>query len=305
VNTTQIAALEEMQAAAWLAIRGSEEWAASYQADPKSLKALIKLENRLMQRLKEYFAELPNRVVNTYINWPEYQTQVIKAYDITVDISETEYQQEQAILFRLLFNDIPMMVALGSQSAATLYEITQPFTPVDLLVQKAAASLTTQLAETITAHTKQQIIDSIKVSLKSGESITDATARMDKIIGDPRRAERIARTESVRSFSTGIITYGLSTGASTKTWQTVNNPCDLCISVVRLNENATVGIADSFKSLVGPLFGNPAHPNCRCGVKINRPVDEPVDWNGKPTAPAAAGTNVDDLATMLENFKWY
>lgn len=280
MTPTQVKALEEIHDAAWLAIRGSEDWADEYKKDPKSLTALIKAENRLQRNLRAYFIELVNRVTNTYINWPEYQSRVIKAYDVTVDISKTEYQQEQQILFKVIFDDVATMVALGSQSAATLYKISQPFTPIDLLVQKAAANLTDQLARTLTDHTKQQIIDSIKVSLKSGESIADAADRLDKVIGNPIRSERIARTESVRSFSTGIIGYGLATGAESKTWVTVNDPCDLCISILKLNEDGTVGVNDNFQSSIGELWANPAHPNCRCGVRLNYPVDEPVDWNG-------------------------
>lgn len=297
----QVNALEAIHDQTWYAIRAAEDWADEYRKDPKTFEALVKAENRLMRNLKGYFDDLPARAVN-WVDWPSYRDRVVKAYDVSVQISQAEFEQEQQVLMRVLFNDVVIMTALGSQAAGAIYRIIGGLTPTDLLIQKAATNLTSQLAEVLTKHTAEQVSQSIQTSLKLGESIDDATARLEKVVGDAARAEKIARTESVRSYSTGVITYGLQTGAISKTWMTVGDPCPLCQSILELNEDGTVGIDDSFASIGGDYWSNPAHVRCRCGVRLNYPVDRPVDENGNPLAPA---TSQADLAVMLDNMDFF
>lgn len=91
-----------------------------------------------------------------------------------------------------------------------------------------------------------------------------ALAYEDKLLN--RRAETIARTESIRAAHEGqqmrweqAIENGLLTGDEEKVWIASEDACDICLDL----DGQTVPILAEF-----PDGDPPRHPNCRCSTGI-------------------------------------
>jgi SPP1 gp7 family putative phage head morphogenesis protein len=138
------------------------------------------------------------------------------------------------------------------------------------LVEKAALDHAGELAKGLSATTLDRVKSSIAVSMANGETVAEATARLSGTINDPARAEMIARTESVKSYNTGIQTFGESSGAKTKTWQAFDGACPICTDL----DGEEADINDEFSS---GDDSPPSHPNCRCTMYLTYPNGDVED----------------------------
>jgi len=85
-----------------------------------------------------------------------------------------------------------------------------------------------------------------------------------------KRARLIAATESTRAHAEGEMTAAETAEAEgyveyIKRWDTARDDrvCEICGP---LDNQEVIGARATFDTLVGPLEGPPAHPNCRCGL---------------------------------------
>lgn len=262
-----IQALEQIHDHAYCVVRGSEAWSDEYKKYPAGFKLLVTHENRLQRALSKYFRGLPERAIKV-VNWPEYRAQVIKAADVVVDINQGFQDAEQQNLFTVMYNDVVIMTAIGAEAGEYIYQVGASLSSVSPAIQQAARGLTEKLAEQLTATTFKAVSQSIETSLKMGETIQEAANRLQKNVGDfdKVRAMRIARTESVHAYSTGILEYGGKTGAVSKTWRTaLYRVCPICQPL----HGQTVPIDEPYQTELGPVDGPGAHVNCKCGQILN------------------------------------
>lgn len=83
--------------------------------------------------------------------------------------------------------------------------------------------------------------------------------RLVGIINNPVRAEMIAQTESVNSWSLGQVSYVRETGARTKVWEALAGACTLCAPFGGIK----MELDDEFP---GGVLRPARHPLCRCSV---------------------------------------
>lgn len=248
-------------------ILASEDWAKAYKKNKESFVKLIKLEAKFEKIMRRYFKSLATERLDRYINWQQYEASKVKAYNfnVTVDIEEID-ELEGGELMTAMHEPILQGWELGATTAEKTYNIELGLNRYSDVLLKATDKYVGKLVKNVNDTTVTRIQQSIATSLKLGEDITDAKIRLTKIIGDPKRAELIARTETVRSYSKGVTTFGKTAGYTQKVWEISSDPCEVCA----MNQGAVVGIDSDFPSGDSEA---PAHPRCRCGNSL-MPMNE-------------------------------
>jgi hypothetical protein len=256
-------------------LKASEDWGESYSEDVQTHAQLIKHETALELILRRYFRNMAEKA-ETFIHWDHYHN-AIHAYDVEVLVYDDGIDEYNGIFMQVTFDEVAAMVAIGAQAGEAIY--TRPIGMVSStdVIQKTAR---TQVAELvgkrvlpdgsvidnpnakyrITDKIRDDIKQSIQSSIALGENRTDAIERMRKTIRNARRAETIARTESVNAYSRGLLEFGKQSGAIGKVWQTVGAG-DICATYAALGP---VPIKHSYDGKNGPT----AHPHCRCGLRL-------------------------------------
>lgn len=244
-------------------ILAAEPWSTEYEKDPESHAKLIRLEAKFETSLRQYFREMAEQRINSIVDWWHYTNEAVKAYDVNVTINDEAISAEEGILLTFVYDPVAEMMATGAQAGEAIYDTSLGFGSSTASIQKAARQYSGKLVSAINATTRDKIRQSIATSLSLGEDQKTAAARVNKIIRDTYRAGMIARTEAVNSYSMGLDAFGVTSGAVSKTWQSIGGACAICAP---LNEK-TVGISDNFPGIDRP--GPTAHPNCRCGKVLN------------------------------------
>lgn len=259
-------------------VLASEDWAKGYKKNKDAFAKLIKLETKIERLLRAYFRDLAKERLGKYINWSNYAKENVKAYrvDVTVDVEEiddVEYDQ----LLNVIHDPLILSIALGAETAQAQYNIDVGLNQYSSEVLQAAESYTAKLVKGINDTTREKIKQSISTSLHLGEDTQAASERLSKIVNDPRRAALIARTETVRSYTTGITTFGKKSGATQKVWELSSNPCEICQSNYdnTPNSDGVIDIDEEFND-----GDPPAHPNCRCGISLIHDYSDPEDNAG-------------------------
>lgn len=256
-----------------------EDWHKSYAKAPKQLAKLIRTEAKMAKAGRKYFRELADRAPD-YVNWAVYQTVVVKADKLEVNVmfhEDSFFETEDTEFMRIMYDPVAIAMELGALAGEEVYSIPLGLNGGSAAIQSAARG---QIAEligkkldkdgnitnnpnakyNINEVTRGSIEQSIRTSLNLGLSTEEAASRLVDLLDDPSRAQRIANTESVNAYQRGQRAYASGTGAIGKEWQSVN-PDDECGD----NEDAgVIAIDDEFPS--GDIEPT-AHPNCRCNVR--------------------------------------
>jgi hypothetical protein len=257
-------------------IKAAEDWSHEYRKDPKTHAKLIRLESKLERLMRGYFRDLSERA-GSYVNWSAYYGQV-KSFQVDVIIEDEDLDGEDDVVLKILYDPIASGVALGAVAGETIYEIPLGMSETSASVQQAAREMIANLVGKridkngiiidnpradyrITDKTRQDIRESIRTSLNLGEDIQSATERLRRTINNPKRAEVIARTETVNAYNKGLSVFANESGAIGKEWQDFGAN-DICA----VNSNAgVIPLSESFPSGDSEPA---AHPNCRCGMRI-------------------------------------
>lgn len=132
----------------------------------------------------------------------------------------------------------------------------------------------TELIADISETTREQIRLIISEGFTEGRTIDEMTADLEDAVGDSVRAERIARTETMRASNEGqsqlwdqAIEEGLLNGDEQKEW--IVTPDDRLCPVCEPMDGVTVGLNDDFDVEGDAIQEPPAHPNCRCTVGLS------------------------------------
>ena len=246
---------------------GESQWDAHYTRDEASFKRLLKAEDGLVKGFKSYFKGLSERVPK-FFNYSEIYARTFKAYDVVVEVDATPFADELAFLSAVVIDDLTLATAAGIEASLAAYKTGTALSASSEKVLKFANKHAASLVKDLNATTRKQIARAIESGIASGEDIPTITERVAALVNDPKRAERIARTESVNAYSGGIVLYGKDTGASHKTWQTVQiGACRICTPL----DGKTVGIDEDFETIIGPVSRPAAHVFCRCGLILAYP----------------------------------
>lgn len=278
---TNIEAIEAEIRATTIAILGAEGWAPGYANQPEYFQKLLALEADMERVFRNYLFNLSKRIAS-YVAWSQYHQDIktvqaseglakLDAYDVDVlfdgdGFTEDEQAQIQSLIREIYVNGVALgfaaELAKRTGTPATVGRVVE--SPAYQALQAAADKHIAQLSEWLDKTTAKNVVRSIQKSIALGESQELAVDRLMRYIDDPKRADMIARTESVRAYSIGRNEFALRNGATQKYWQALpgadagsgQTPC-------LDNDGQTVDILDAFAS--GDEM-TPAHPNCRCRV---------------------------------------
>lgn len=275
-NLQAINAIEQQISVMGATIAAMEDWAPTYLEHPETHAAIIQVETDLAKSMRGYFRGMADRV-SGYINWNQYNTEIIKAYEVNVIVSDDALEPEVAILMQAMYDPLESGVVIGAQAAEGIYKIPIGAGAGNEAVMVAARNYIANLVklngkQSLVVSTRNKIRTSILTSLQLGETQEQATARLlEKVIKNPVRAAMIARTEAVNAYSQGTLTYGEQTNATKKAWVSSSGPCVICQENIKAGE---IAFSDLFPS------GHPGpscHPNDRCGLRLIHDYNAPID----------------------------
>lgn len=133
-----------------------------------------------------------------------------------------------------------------------------------------------ELVEGISDTTREEIRDLIDQAFDAGNTDLDVdalTKEITDLINDPDRADKIARTETMRAANEGQLEawnqaeeQGLLTGDEQKEW--ITTPDDRLCPICEPLDGVQVARDDTFEGDGEQLDGPPAHPRCRCVVAL-------------------------------------
>jgi hypothetical protein len=161
----------------------------------------------------------------------------------------------QAVLASLLDASITEVIAEGS------YDVV--FDVVNEHALDWLRDYTPKLSENLEAVNTEDLTRTLREGLEAGESMDDLKRRVNEVFDeyDSVRAERIARSEAIRSSEEGNLAVYREAGFSRKVWFANPDACELCGEL----DNVDVPLEEPyFDDDYGDGMAPPRHPNCRC-----------------------------------------
>lgn len=231
----------------------------AYKRNKKAFKKIIQSEIRAERAFKKHFKQL-SKDVFTVIDWNEYTRRATKL-SIAGSLTDFVWEQSRIAITTILVDEFGEVFEIGGQTEEQTAGIDIGFSRYMPESVKALNNYTTPLSKTITKSSLTRVERALQQSILVGETVDQATIRMEAIVNDPRRAGTIARTESVRAFGIGRRTYAAEALAKKKRVVNTISPCPTCIGA------ATLGWVDfdyKYEGVSNLELGVPLHPNCRC-----------------------------------------
>lgn len=272
-------------------IRATEDWSSEYAKDPTSHAKLLRTEARMQVDLTKFFRDIAKDLPR-YIDWHAYSTDLRAAttqkfaageqqqsqYNVDVIVRDVPTDRYDGTFIKVVFEELAIMTAIGAQAGEAIYGVPLGIQSTDAIIQQLTTQHVANLVGKkllkdgsivdnpkatyrISDKTRTDIAQSVKTSLNLGETVDEATARLQKVIANPNRAKIIAQTESVNTYQAGLYEFGAQSGAVGKEWQDVG-AVDVCA------DYAAEGPVPFDYLYGGTLTGPTAHTRCRCGQRL-------------------------------------
>jgi hypothetical protein len=142
--------------------------------------------------------------------------------------------------------------------------------------EEAKAWVKEHAAETLDdlSQSTRDAIQSLLEHAFDGEyDVDDLTDQITSLIGDPERAEVIARTETMTAANAGqqeaweqAVADGLLTGQENRVW--IVTPDDRLCPICAPMEDVEAGMNEEFNVDGDQVSEPPAHPRCRCTLGL-------------------------------------
>lgn len=258
------AKLLELRAVLAAAGRAAEPWEASYKKHPATFRRLLDEEQALRNDLAEHYRNLADFRLSTLINWSEVRPKL--QADVVVPGSDSASLDEQRLLIRVILPHYEELLQIGAAAGEALSGVTGDIPSLTPILLDHARKSTAALVKGVTDTTRDMLRRTIQSSIDSGDDLATMTARLKDVIGNPVRADLIARTETVNAYQGGLQDFAVKTGATSKEWESTIGACKLCApldgEVVDINKPFVLPNDDE-------VSRPPAHVACRCGLIYN------------------------------------
>lgn len=265
----------------------AEKWSPLYKRDRDSYKRIVKVEARLNRQIRSVFRTMADKV-EQYINWNQYAAQQaqmkaaaspLKAeVDVNVIVEDDLYNELDGLFFNVTFETISTAIAIGAQAGESIYKIPLGIRSSDAIIQDLTTDRLAFLVGKrvdkdgnvvdnpkaeyrISDKTRKDIASNIRTGIALGEDKQTMIARLSSVIKNPGRAEKIAQTETVNAYGSGMHEFGVESGATGKEWEDVA-ATDWC------RVNAEQGIIPLNQPFASGDQAPAAHTGCRCNIRI-------------------------------------
>lgn len=270
----------------------AEKHAPIYAKAPVQHAQMIQNQARMHVTLVKFYKAMAAKA-GDFINWQHYNNQVKLDYNVDVIINDDQIDSWDDLFIKVTYKPVNNIITAGAASGRAIYKKPISYRSTDEIIQQLTTKHVAALvgkkvlpngsiidnpnaAYNVTETVRNDIATSIKTSLDLGETTEEATARMQEIIGDPMRAERIANTEAVNAYNAGVTQYGEDSGAVGMEWEDAG-ATDEC---AEYSAEGVIPFDGDWDGLDGP----PAHPNCLCAKRLVY-ADEMGDEAGGNTRP--------------------
>jgi hypothetical protein len=233
-----------------------EKFHKQYQKDPAVFHKIIKNEVSFTRDLKQFFASQFTRLSSLVF------LQLVKADDTSSYFNNAAWNEENGTLTAIIDINLGNMFDVGAFATANELHIHTNLDQYNARQERIIRNYSLKLAKGINNTTKDRIKEQLKTSLQLNENRQQLTDRIDNVINNPVRAQMIAQTESIRAFTTARLETAKRIGGYKKVWLTHGANDNLC------TEPEAEGAIEIDTPFIGGYDGPPAHPNCRCYIRL-------------------------------------
>jgi hypothetical protein len=212
-----------------------EKFHKQYQKDPAVFHKIIKNEVSFTRDLKQFFASQFTRLSSLVF------LQLVKADDTSSYFNNAAWNEENGTLTAIIDINLGNMFDVGAFATANELHIHTNLDQYNARQERIIRNYSLKLAKGINNTTKD---------------------RIDNVINNPVRAQMIAQTESIRAFTTARLETAKRIGGYKKVWLTHGANDNLC------TEPEAEGAIEIDTPFIGGYDGPPAHPNCRCYIRL-------------------------------------
>jgi SPP1 gp7 family putative phage head morphogenesis protein len=183
------------------------------------------------------------------------------------DIDQWLYQESKYVdtLADKVASGLTPLVRAAILRAVTEHDLDIAFD----VVNRRALNWLHAYAPKLSWHVEQETLATLRSQLSAGiaagENMDKLRKRVSETFGDMEkwRAERIARSETIRAQEQGNLAAWKEGGFSQKVWLANPDCCDICQDL----DGKVVDIDEPFfDDHYGDGMAPPAHPNCRCSA---------------------------------------
>ncbi|MHC4412936.1 MAG: phage portal protein [Planctomycetota bacterium] len=192
----------------------------------------------------------------------------------TVDLSPVHHAIAE-IIRRHFETHVAELVAGGAEAAKKALGSSYPLSPEKTI--KFSREYTKKLAQSVADTSVESIQRTIKEGFEAGEGLAQTRNRLNLKMNDwsLKRAEMVARTETIRASNAGALELIKTQGVAYKEWVIAPDACSYCANlaglVVPVNEDImgtgdALAVPDStgMKNDYLDVGTPPIHPNCKC-----------------------------------------
>lgn len=244
-----------------------EEYHPGYKKHPKIFNMLTRSDMATERGMRKYFKDQAKRS-SKFIDWKYYKKRVKKVHQASLeDYFVVDWKKETLNMRILLTQTLVDAIVAGGMMTELDTKIDIGWGKGEPPAQEFLRKHSLKLAGQITDSTKKRILKSLELSIDLGEDRAGASGRIADILDDKRRAAVIAHTESVRAFSEGRLEVAKRVGADRKQWDATIGACPIC-------QDLDGQVVKREALFPGGFSAPPAHPNCRCLIKILMPGEK-------------------------------
>jgi HK97 family phage portal protein len=252
--------------------------------DPEKLTEKVKAvqdaeEEKIREAMSRFFVQLKKKVVSATYRKEISQTDLLLfrlAIAEALEEAERELGQHALILFRAA-------VLAGGQMASEMFGI--DFNPEDTQLARAIQQYADDFRRVVIGSIRQDLHELMLQAERENWTVTKVRDEIRHRFNEysETRAERIARTESVRMTNLGTATSYIQAGFTRFEWFTVHDKktCHFCkkldgrkvdIGVPFFRNGEVYETTDDegkpirMKIILGNILHPPLHPNCRCTI---------------------------------------
>src|SRR5205085_9024637 len=161
-------------------------------------------------------------------------------FNVEVIVQDVPLEDYDGTFIKVVFQDVATLTAIGATAGENIYNVPLGIQSTDAIIQQLTTEHVANLVGKkvlkdgsivdnpkatyrISDKTRNDIAQSIKTSLNMGDDIQAATERLQKtVMGlNNNRAKVIAQTESVNAYQSGLLEFGVQSGAVGKESQDV------------------------------------------------------------------------------------
>lgn len=264
----------------------AESWSSQYKKDRDTHTKIIKTEAKFRRQIRGLFRDMAGKIEQN-IDWNQYAQALSQvkadaslkaAVDVKVIVKDDFFEELDALFFTVAFETLSTAVATGFQAGESIYKFPLGIRSSDEIIQSLTTDRLAWLVGKkvdksgnvvdnpnadyrISDKTRANIASNIKTGIALGEDKHTMTNRLQDVIQDPGRAERIAQTETVNAYGSGLLQFGRESDATGKEWEDAG-AVDVCA------DNAGQGAIGIDETFISGDDAPAAHTGCRCNLRL-------------------------------------